>query len=155
MEIGSWTIYGYDTYWRSYLKFDQSQIPSGSTIISATLYLFAMPTPHAGYVAKAHSGSANLFYVERITGSWNPTSLAWSNLPVSTASNHVSVPQSTSSFENSIINVTAIVSDMQTSGNYGFAFLLQNETNIYNFRTYASSTYSDVTLHPKLVITYQ
>lgn len=154
IEIGGWTIYGTATSWRSYLKFDQSQIPTASTIISATLYLYSMPVPHSGDGVNANYGTANSFYVERITGTWSPSTLAWSNLPISTAVNKATVPQSTAAFQDITINVTNIVQDMLVNGNYGFAFLLQNEVP-YNFRTFASSTYSNAALHPKLVITYQ
>lgn len=154
IEIGSWTINGTPTNWRSFVKFDQSQVPANATIISATLFLYAMPAPHAGDVVNAQSGTANAFYVERITGSWNPVGLPWNGQPATTLANRVNVPQSASASENVAINVTAILQDMQTNGNYGFAFRLQNET-FYNMRQYASSFYTTSTLRPKLVITYQ
>lgn len=154
LQMGSWTIFGNATNWRSYLKFDQSALPAGATIVSATLYLYAMPTPHSANTSNAMNGTANAIYIERITGGWTAASLNFSSLPPTTATNRASAPQTSSAFENATINVTAMVQDMQTTGNYGFGFKLQNET-IYNFRAYASSFYSDASLHPKLVITYQ
>ena len=154
LEIGAWTINGTSTKWRSYLKFDQSQIPSNATIISATLYLYAMPNPHAADVSNAMNGAANDMYVQRITGSWAASALNYNNLPTTVSTNRVSVAQTASSFENATINVTSLVQDMQSNVNYGFELRLQNES-IYNFRAYASSFYSDASLHPKLVITYK
>lgn len=154
IEIASWTISGTPTNWRSYVKFDQSQVPANATIVSATLYLYTTPAPHRVDPNNAHSGTANAFYVERITSSWSPTALHWNTKPATTATNRVSMPQSTSSTENATIDVTAIVRDMQVNGNYGFAFRLQNEV-YYNARQYASSYYSNTALHPKLVIVYQ
>jgi len=154
VEIGAWTIFGVATKWRSYIKFDQSQLPANATIINATLYLYAMPNPHSGDGTNAMCGSANSYWVERITGSWSVTSLNFSSLPPTTTISRVAIPQSTSSFENSTIDVTALVQDMQVNGNYGFGFKLQDES-VYNFRAYASSFHSNAQLHPKLVIAYQ
>lgn len=154
IEIAAWTINGTPTNWRVFLKFDQSQIPANATIVSATLYLYTKPAPHGVDPTNAHSGSNNAFYVERITSSWSPTALHWNTQPTTTATNRVTVPQSTSASVNATINVTAIVQDMKANGNNGFAFRLQNET-YYNARQYASSYYANAALHPKLVIVYQ
>jgi hypothetical protein len=155
IEIASWTINGHSTNWRSFIKFDQSQIPANATIINATLYLYTKPsTPHAIDPNYAHSGTSNGFYVERITGAWTPTALHWNTQPGTTIINRVVVPQSTSSTADVTINVTGILQDMVSSGNFGFAFRLQNET-VYNARQFASSFYTNAALRPKLVITYQ
>jgi len=154
IEIGTWTINGTAASWRTFIKFDQSQLPANATVLNATLSLYAMPVPHGGDLVSAHFGTDNSFYVERITGNWNPAAFTWNNQPVSTALNRVIVPQSGSAFENSTIDVTSILQDMQANANYGFAFRLQNEA-YYNIRQYASSFHSNAALHPKLVITYQ
>ncbi|HUS03396.1 MAG TPA: DNRLRE domain-containing protein [Chitinophagaceae bacterium] len=154
VEIAAWTINGTPANWRAFIKFDQSQIPAGSTIISATLYLYTRPNPHLVDPNNAHPGTANAFYVERITTNWNPASFTWINQPITTTANRVTVPQSSSVTPDVTINVTGMVQDMQTSGNYGFAFRLQNET-YYNARQFASSFYTNAALRPKLVITYQ
>jgi hypothetical protein len=52
-----------------------------------------------------------------------------------------------------VIDVSALVRDMLVNGNNGFYLRMQTEA-IYNIRQYASSTYSDATKHPKLVIVY-
>lgn len=154
VEMAAWTIGGATTFWRSFIKFDQSQIPANSTIINATLYFYTKPAPHGIDPANGHSGSTNAFYVERITSNWNPAAFTWSTQPATTTANRVIVPQSTSSTADVTINVTGIVQDMVTNGNYGFAFRLQNEA-IYNARQFASSFYTNAALRPKLVITFQ
>lgn len=154
LEIGSWTIFGNSANWRSYLSFDQSAIPTGSTIVNATLYLYAMPEPHSANTSAAMNGSTNSMYVERITAAWSVSGLSFASLPPTTTTNRVSVPQTNSNFEDATIDVTSLVQDMQTKGNFGFGLKLQNES-VYNFRAYASSFYSNVEKHPKLVITYQ
>jgi hypothetical protein len=151
LEIGSWTINGTPTNWRSFIKFDQSQIPANAIIDSAILYLYAIPVPHI--LTDAHLGTSNSFYVERITTvNWG-TAFNWSTQPVSTTINRAIVAQSTSAFENNAINVTAMLEDMQTSGNYGFKFTLQNEV-FYNMRQYASSYHANAALRPKLIVKY-
>lgn len=153
LPIGSWTIGGTPTNWRSFVKFDQSQIPAGATIISATLHLYSTPDPILGN-GEAQFGTANAFYVEKITQTWDAATLNWNGLPLTTTHNRVLVPQSTSTTANADIDVTDIVKDMQTSGNYGFGFRLQNEAP-FNIRIYASSFHTNSALHPKLAITYQ
>ena len=154
IPIGSWTVSGGATSWREFIKFDLSQVPVNANILSAVLYLYAMPNPGGGDFVHAHSGTANAFIIERLAADWTFAGMTWDNQPGTTATNMVIVPQSTSAFEDNAIGVTALVQDMQTDGNFGFAFRLQNE-NYYNIRQYASSYYSNAALHPKLVITYQ
>ena len=154
MPIGTWTGSGTVFSTRQFMKFDFSQIPSNSTIVSATLYLYAMPNPHGGDMVNAHYGTDNACYIERIPSDWSFTNMTWENQPSAVASNRALIPQSTSGFENNTVNVTALISDMLTNGNYGFKFTLKNEV-YYNIRQWASSYYSDANLHPKLVIVYQ
>ena len=154
MPVGTWTGSGTVFSTRQFMKFDFGQIPSNSTIVNATLYLYAMPNPHGGDMVSAHYGTDNACYVERIPSAWSFTNMTWANQPLSVSTNRVLIPQSTSAFENNTVDVTALVSDMLTNGNYGFKFTLKNEV-IYNIRQWASSYYSDANLHPKLVITYQ
>lgn len=154
MPVGTWT--GNSTVFstRQFMKFDFSQIPSSSTITSATLYLYAMPNPHGGDMVSAHYGTDNACYIERIPSDWNFTNMTWANQPLAVATNRALIPQSTSAFENSAVDVKVLIADMLTNGNYGFKFTMKNEV-YYNIRQWASSYYSDASLHPKLVITYQ
>jgi hypothetical protein len=150
--IGAWTQGG-AVYNRTYLKFDFS-IPSGAIINNAKLSLYATPDPKAGNFVDAHYGSANSFYIQRITSSWTGAGISWNKQPTTTNTNQVIVPNSTSSFENNIdIDVTQLVKDMQLNGNNGFAMRLLAE-NYYNIRQYVSSYHTDATKHPKLVIQY-
>jgi hypothetical protein len=152
--IGSWTNQGTPFSWRTLLKFDLSSIPASSTIVSATLYLYAMPNPHGGDMINAHSGTANACFVERVINSWTFNGLTWANQPATTATNRSIIPQSTTAFQNDVIDVKALVQDMVDLGNFGFGIRQQNEV-YYNCKQYASSYHSNAALHPKLVITYQ
>ncbi len=150
----AWTHSGADERLRTYIKFDYGGLPSGAIITSAQLTLSSTLTPGGGNGADAQFGTQNACYVQRIATDWNIASLNWNNQPTSTDVHAAVIPQSTSSFETDVVDVTQMVKDMVASNNYGFAIKLQNEV-IYNSRQYASSFYADATLHPKLVITYQ
>ena len=152
--VGSWTNQGTPFNWRTLLKFDLSAIPANSTVLSATLYLYAMPNPHGGDLINAHSGTANACFVERIVNNWSFSGLTWGNQPATVATNRSIIPHSTSAFQNDVIDVKALVQDLLEYGNYGFGIRQQNEV-YYNCRQYASSYHNNAALHPKLVITYQ
>lgn len=152
--VGAWTVNGNPVYHRLYLKFDYSAIPAGSTILSAKLSLYANPNPLAGNFIDANYGTENSFTIQRTTSAWNPANISWNNQPTTTSTNQLTIPNSTSSFQNSIdIDVTQLVKDMQQNGNNGFGMRLVTES-YYNIRQYVSSYNTDVTKHPKLVIQY-
>ena len=67
--------------------------------------------------------------------------------------NQAIIPQSTSSFQDNIINVTELVKDMLTNGNNGFLIRLQTEVT-YNIRQYISSLNANTAKRPKLIIYY-
>ncbi|MBL7729551.1 MAG: DNRLRE domain-containing protein [Chitinophagaceae bacterium] len=152
--IEAWTNGGAPFTVRACVRFDLSSIPPGAVIDSARLYLYADPAPVNGNLVNAMFGPANLFLIQRITSTWTlPTPFTWNNQPTITTANQVIVPQSNSSFENTSTLVTQLVNDMIQFGNNGFHMKLVTETT-YNSRQYLSSTYSDPTKRPKLVITY-
>lgn len=155
LTIGAWTHSGSAENSRSFLKFDYKDFPSNPIIISAKLSLYAMPAPGSGNMVDAHYGTANSFYIRRITSALNMPQINWGNQPSTSTQNQVLVPQATSSTQNNTdIDVTNIVKDMFTNGNNGFFLQLQSETT-YNSRQYCSSFHSDVTKRPKLVIQYK
>jgi hypothetical protein len=154
LYIESWTDLGAPFTGRVALKFDYSAIPSGATIDTATLYLYSDPNPINGDKVNAQEGSTDAFYIQRLTSNWTlPNPFTWDSQPTTTTANEVLVPQSVTSSDNAVADVTALVKDQQTGGNNGFYMVLQNEV-IYNVRQYVSSFGADPTLHPKLVISY-
>ena len=156
ITIAAWTHGGAPENVRTYIKFDQSVIPTSATIISAKLSLFAILDPQAGNFTDAHFGTNNSCFVQRVTAAWIPANINWNSQPATTTENQVTLPKSTFAFENVIdLDVTQLVKDMQASGNNGFAIKLQNEVT-YNSRQYYSSyTNSSPTNRPKLVIIYK
>jgi hypothetical protein len=152
--VAAWTHNSTPSVGRSFLRFDYS-LPAGATILSAKLSLYAVPNPNSGNLVDAHSGANNAMYIQRVTSYWTGTTATWNNQPSVTPYNQVTVPTTTSSFQNDTdIDVTQLVKDMQQFGNNGFALQLVSE-NYYNIRQYASSFHTDTTKHPKLVITFR
>jgi hypothetical protein len=150
--LGGWTVNGNSSNTRYLVKFDLSAIPANAVIDSAKLYLYADSTPIAGNAIDAHYGNSNAFYIQRITSSWTMAT-SWNTAPTTTTTNQVLVSQSASSFQNEIVDVTALIQDISLFGNNGLLMKLQTEIQ-YNMRQYVSSYDNNAARHPKLVITY-
>ena len=155
-DITAWTANGSPGNQRACIKFDFNTLPSNAIIDSAILYLYAMPNPHGGNGVDANFGLPNTGFIQRITSAWPATSppYTWGSQPSVTTVNQVTIPQSTSSFSNTVLNVTASINDMQLNGNNGFFMKLQNETP-YKIRQFASSFNTDASKHPRLIIYYR
>jgi hypothetical protein len=152
LPIATWTSGGTPGSIRVLLRFDYTTLPAGAIIDSARLYLYADPTPLNGNLVDAHFGPANAFSIQRITSNWAlPTTFSWNNPPVVATANQVTIPQSTSSFQDCVADVTQLVKDQVANGNNGFMMKLVAE-NYYNSRQYISSKNTDVAKHPRLVI---
>ncbi len=67
LRVGYYSDYG---FYCALLKFDISSIPAGSTINSATFYMY--------YYSHTGSTSSKKFYVSRAEGSWNEGGVKWS-----------------------------------------------------------------------------
>lgn len=153
--LTGWTVGGVASNARVLLKFDLSSIPSNAIIDSAKLYLYGDVTPNIGNKVDAHYGNNNAFVIQRITTPFTSTAnYTWNNPPTTVTTNQVLVAQSTTSFQNEVINVLPLIKDMQVAGNNGFLFKLQNEVT-YNSRQYASSYDTNPAKHPQLIITYR
>jgi hypothetical protein len=150
--LGGWTVSGNVSNTRYLVKFDLSAIPANAVIDSAKLFLYADSTPIAGNMIDAHSGNSNAFYIQRITSSWTMAT-TWNTAPATTTANQVLLPQSTSSFQNEMIDVTALIQDIKLYGNNGLLMKLQTEVQ-YNMRQYVSSFDNNAARRPRLVITY-
>lgn len=151
----SWTINGNPVNMRGLFKF--SGIPSGGGQIppeQAYLTLYSDPTPGNGDLVHANAGWNNAMYIRRVVNNWDPTSTNWYNQPATTSDGEVSIPHTDSPFLDLInIDVTQIVREMYTSGNYGFMIQLQNE-DYWNSRIFCSSNYPDVSKRPRLTIVF-
>lgn len=151
----AWTIGGAPVVMRGLFNF--IGIPSGTGGTppeAAYLTLYSDPAPLNGDLVHANAGSNNAFYVRRVTNSWVATSTNWFNQPATTTDGQVFIPHTTSPFLDLVnIDVTQIVRDMYTYGNYGFMIQLQTES-YYNSRIFCSSSVADVSKHPTLTLIF-
>ena len=156
IEAITWTCQSVLCNGRSLLEYDLSFIPSGSVINSATLYLYANNNAPNGIPGQPTYGTDNAGYIRRITQSWNENTVTWNNQPATTTLNQVTIPQSTSTSQDYVMNVTTLTQDMIDNPNsgYGFMFSEINEVNYYNSLIFCSSDIPDTSLAPALVITY-
>ena len=154
LEATAWTN-GAVFYTRGAFKFDLSQIPVGSTIISAKLSLYSIPDPMNGDGINANGGTNNAMFIQRITSGWNAGTATWGTQPGTTTADQVTVAHTNSpSLDITDMDVKNIVSAMVNTANNGFMMRLQNES-IYNVRGFCSSVHINVSKHPKLVVVYQ
>jgi hypothetical protein len=154
-EVGAeaWTIGGTTVFVRSVFRFDLSTLPA-LPIKSAKLTLYSNPTPYTANLSTPNFGTGNAMYIQRVSSNWNAVGATWATQPAADAAGQVSIPQTNASTLDLVnVDVTTLVNNMITSGNYGFMIRLQNEV-IYNSRIFCSGNYSDASKHPVLVINY-
>jgi len=150
----SWTNQGTPVDIRSLIDFDLSSIPNGSTINSASLSLYSYDSPANG----AHStlSGSNESVIQRVTNSWDENTVTWNNQPSVTTQNQVFLSASTSTIQDYLnIDVTNLVQDMIDNPNNSHGFRLKLVTEEYYRRmVFASSDWTDASLHPKLEVTF-
>jgi hypothetical protein len=149
----AWTCSGNPCNQRCLMEFDMSAIPAGTAISSATLSLFANPSPvNANGIAMQ---GANESVLQRITDPWNEMTVTWNNAPATTTQNQVIIPVSADQSYNAVLDVTYMVQDMinSPSSSHGFLIKLITET-YYKSMIFASSDYADTSVHPVLQICY-
>ena len=136
---------------RSYLNFDVSAIPSGSTVSEADVNVSNFGTGHC-------TGSA--LTMTRITGAWSPGSITWSAQPAVTTTGQTS---STASFgatacptETTVsFDATQIVSDwVGGAANLGVRIKADVENNASGYRRFRSMDNGDPAKIPTLSVTY-
>lgn len=147
----AWTYNGNAGVDRSLMQVDLSSIPPGMKIQSAALSLFYDANSSWG----GQSGN-NAALLQRITSSWDPTTVTYNNSPSTTTNNEVILPQSTSSNEDYLnVDVTGMVQDMIDSPFNSYGFYIQEQTEIvYCAMKFCSPTNSDSLLRPQLTICY-
>lgn len=154
IEAAAWTYSGNSGVVRSFLEFEElATLPADATILNARLSLYAMDQP--AWQHSTLSGS-NDGWLERVTSSWDESTLTWNNQPASTTQNRVPLVASTSATQNYLnIDVTDLVQDMIDLPSASHGFILKLNTESYYRRLgFASSDHSDFNLHPKLVVQY-
>ncbi len=145
-----------DGTYRSLLKYDLSSIPPNSVIESANLSLFAdnyAINANPGHTSLTHSNASKLYTINQ---EWNEGKVTWNNQPTfETHNSTVTLPQSTTSNQNYILDVKNSVQEMVANPltNYGW-LLKQDIETTYSAMFFGSSDNTNSDLRPKLVVKY-
>lgn len=155
LNVFTWTCSSALCHMQSCLNFDLSSIPSTATIDSADLYLYA-DVPDAAIAGQPMYGTDNAAWIRRVTQSWNENTVTWNNQPAVTTQNEATIPQSVTTAQDYVIDVTALLQDMINNPSTSFGFMLseKNQTTWYNGLVFVSNNNPDTARAPKLVITY-
>jgi hypothetical protein len=152
LVLSEWTKDGTPTTKYALLDFDFSAIPNNATIHNATLYLYHAP----GLTDVEHSqlSGSNEGIVQRITSNWDET-VYWNITPSATNVNETTIPASTSSTQNYILDVTTLTQDIvdDKENSYGFLMKIATPTH-YRKLVFASNNYPNEQFRPKLHVTY-
>jgi len=154
LDAGTWTVNGELFYIRAGFVFNMGGLPPGVPVKSARLSLYSNHSPINGDHTNANAGLTNAFYISRIANSWDHATALWPNQPAIDTSGQVLIPATNQGFlDVTDVDVTKMVNNMISNGNYGFKIQLQTE-QLYNIRVFYSSVASDTTKRPRLVLTY-
>ena len=150
-------VYAADVWWRTYIQFDVSSLPSGAVIEDASLELY--------YFAAVSTASAGPIGAYKVTSSWNESSITWDDQPTasSTATDTVIVPAAnTSSFLS--WNITELVEGWRVKNNiynvstrttnYGVMLRDTDESTVEHYKGFHTSDELNANERPKLTITY-
>ncbi|WP_207515596.1 DNRLRE domain-containing protein [Longitalea luteola] len=140
---------------RSMLRYNVSSIPANAVVSSARLYLYAKTNNINGNYGNPTFGSANTTLLQKATSPWNNATVAWNNQPAVTTTGQKILPQSTSTAQNYIVDVTDFVQSWvnKPDSNFGMMLRLQAE-EYYNSMIFNSGQATDSTLRPRLEICY-
>ncbi|WP_166437127.1 DNRLRE domain-containing protein [Niastella caeni] len=139
---------------RSMLRYDVSSIPANAVITNAKLYLYAKTNNINGNYGNPTFGTANTALLQKAVSPWNLSTVGWNLQPAVTTVSQKILPQSTSTKQNYVVDVTDFVQSWvnKPDSNYGVMLRLQNET-YYNSMVFNSGQAVD-SLRPRLEICY-
>ena len=151
-----WTVSGVPLETQALLQYNLSQIPAGTSVISANLNLYADINNSNGRAGQPTFGNDNACYLHQVTGAWNPASVTWNNKPAVSNTNNILLAQSTNTDEDYLnINVSNLVQSWVNSPATNNGLMLEIITqNYYNSMIFCSPSYADSTLRPSLQICY-
>ncbi len=137
---------------RALIHFDLSQFTPGTTIVSATLDLYALG-PNG--ILQGHTGANNGAFVKAVTSAWQEMSVTWDTQPTYSNTNPAVLAASTSITQDYTgIDVTDMVRDMVNNPqtNFGFGLMQQNEV-VTNALCFASNDHPNQLIRPVLHVT--
>lgn len=150
-----WTYNGNLKEVRSLIKFDLSAIPTGATITSANLSLYAATNAMSSYPGQPTYGSNNASYLKKVTAPWGENTVTWNNQPSFTTTDQVFLQQAASDSQDYQLNIQQFAQQWvdNPAQNYG-AVLDMISSSAYNALIFGSSDNTVPSLRPKLEICY-
>ena len=157
LSMHAWTNSNDLVYHRSLIDFDLTSIPQGTSIKNAKLYLYTNSSIFTNVVYDGHEplSKSNKCYIQRITSNWGEYTVTWNNQPSVTEINKDSLAESTSSYQNYVVDVTNLVQDMvdEPQNSHGFRLKIAKEKK-YTRMIFASSDNPNPEFHPVLYVNY-
>lgn len=139
---------------RNLIWYDVSEVPTTAIITSAKLYLYAKTNALNGNPGNPTFGSDNQSFLQKVTGTWAPGVTGWNNQPSVTTASQKLLPQSTSTRQNYVIDVTDFVQDWVSTPNNNNGVLLRLVTEQYYNSMIFNSGQAPDSLKPTLEICY-
>jgi hypothetical protein len=139
---------------RALIKYDVSSIPANATITSAKLYLYAKTDNLNGLPGNPTFGPANSTLLQRIINAWQQAGMSWATQPSATTVNQKVLPQSTSTSQNYIVDVTDFVQYWLNKPDSNFGMLCRLENEVYYNSMIFNSGKAPENLQPKIEICY-
>jgi gliding motility-associated-like protein len=143
---------------RVHFTINISELPVCSEIIEARLSLWAAREiiyPKVGKPGEPTYGDNNSARIYRISEPWDSNKITWLNPPFIDPNDFVDLNQSVSSAQDYLnLDLTKMVQNMVTSGNYGMMFKMNNETTPYNSMFFYDEKSANINKRPLLEITY-
>lgn len=151
-----WTSSGYPLKMKALMGVDLSELPSTAVIKEAKLYLYGTGNHVTDITTGNSSYKSNATYLQRVTSSWDESTVTWNTSLTIDTTNKVTLPNSTTSDEDYVADVTKLIKDIQLNPTTsdGILFTLVSPLAYTEMRL-ASSDYADSDLHPKLEILYE
>jgi len=133
-------------YHKSFIEWDLSSIPAGSTIDSAEFRIYCCQ--------RSGGGSGQMVYY-RLIEDWSETTVCYNNMPLYTEDGGIILPTWPAANSWHVVDVTDFVVDWFSGAtdNYGLHCGSQN-TSAPNDAIYYSSRVSASSYRPRLVVTY-
>ncbi len=153
--IWSWTSNGDPLYARHLIQFNLSNVPVGSIINSAQLYLYADTSSIYGYTGTPTYGTNNTCTARRITTGWDSATIAWNSYNT-TNIDQVVLVQSSTNADDYTLDIKPFVQYWISNPlqNFGMEFKHNSEGSYYNSLIFHNSRSTDVSQRPTLVICY-
>ena len=137
-----------DNNQRTYVKFDLSTIPSGATVTSATLGLYAKSVP----------SSARTYGAHKVTATWTEGVINWNNQPIfnagATATTSIDSPNNVFKSWNVTTDVASFVSGASTNNGWVIKDGTENSSSQKKAEFKAREHEGNVSELPKLTINY-